>query len=105
MKHFNKDKRIINNYKEQEKMMILIYAQWCVNHGIDPIELYHEAYPEQQTNDVLEEAVRRTVSKEESDSISDDVLLQALQTFGNHDLAFVVQQKTNELEESKIEQD
>src|SRR5690625_7754778 len=93
MKHFNKDKRIINNYKEQEKMMILIYAQWCVNNGIDPIELYHEAYPEQQTNDVLEEAVRRTVSKEESDSISGDVLYQELVTYGSDGIAYLVEQK------------
>src|SRR5690625_3780014 len=97
MKHFNKDKRIINNYKEQEKMMILIYAQWCVNHDIDPIEHYQEAYPEQQTKDVLEEAVRRTVSKAETDSISDDLLLQALQTYENHDLCLIVQQKITEL--------
>lgn len=93
MKRFEHDEQVINNYQEQEKMMILIYAQWCINHQIDPISLYQEAYPDQLKNDTLEEVLELTVSRQESDEISHETVIQALQAFGNDDLAFVVQQK------------
>ncbi|WP_284141678.1 MULTISPECIES: hypothetical protein [unclassified Virgibacillus] len=88
-----KSKQVIENYQRDEKMMILIYAQWCMNHGIDAWELYTEAYPEQKANDALQEALELTVPQNEAMEIADETLLQALQLFGNEDLAFAVQKK------------
>lgn len=41
------EKRIIDRYKQDEETMILLFAQWCVNHDLDPHELYQNAYPNQ----------------------------------------------------------
>lgn len=84
--------QVVEAYRNDEKMMILIFAQWCVNHDQDPIALYSKAYPDQQGNAELNEAVELTVSKKESSSIPDEMVLNALQLFGNNDLAFVVQE-------------
>lgn len=89
---------IIENYQNDEKMMILIYTQWCINNNLDPKKLYHQAYPDQLQNDALEEALQLTVSKKQSDEIADETLLNVLQIFGNDDLAFVVK---NEIEKRK----
>lgn len=85
--------RVVEQYQKDEKMMILIYAQWCVNQGLDAVELYKQAYPNQGKNDALLTALEQTVAKEEADHISDEIVLQVLQLFGNDDLAFVVQQE------------
>lgn len=85
------EKHIIQNYKNEEKMMILIYAQWCINNDLDPTELYNKAYNNQNSNSALEEVLELTVSKNESDDISNETVINALQLFGNDDLAFVVQ--------------
>lgn len=85
--------KINANYQTEEKMMILIYAQWCVNHGLDPVMLYEKAYPGQGKNNLLVEAVAQTVSPDESEHISDATLLNALHVFENVDLAFVVQKE------------
>ncbi|HEX6594152.1 MAG TPA: hypothetical protein VF095_06150 [Bacillota bacterium] len=92
MDHDQQSKHVINNYKQDEKMMILIYAQWCVNNDLDPISLYEKAYPDQPNNEALQESLELTVPKTESDAIADHIVLQSLQLFGNNDLAFVVQQ-------------
>ncbi|GIN21222.1 hypothetical protein [Siminovitchia fordii] len=84
------EKKIIESYRKDEKMMILVFAQWCINHDLNPEELYKKAYPVQQENDALKEAMELTVSKEESEDIPDDTLLGVLSLFGNEDLAFVV---------------
>lgn len=86
-----REQRVIENYQNDEKMMILIYAQWCINNDLDPKELYEKAYPGQMKNSALVEALELTVSKEESDLIDDGVVLNILQVFGNVDLAFEVQ--------------
>lgn len=91
--HDEKSKQMISNYKEQEKMMILIYAQWCLNNDIDPIELYEKAYPDQFKNEALQEALSLTVPREESEEIAHETVIHALQLFGNDDLAFLVQQE------------
>ena len=83
--------QIIERYQNDEKMMILIFAQWCVNNDLDPVELYKTAYPDQYNNKALEESMELTVPKKESEEISDQTLLNVLQLFGNDDLAFVVQ--------------
>lgn len=85
--------KVIKQYEHDERTMVLVFAQWCVNHDLDPIALYHEAYPQQQPNPLLTEVMGETVAKEESEEISIDIVLYVLQMFGNDDLAFVVQEK------------
>lgn len=87
------EKQIIQNYEQEEKMMILIYAQWCINNDFDPIELYKKAYPNQSQNVALEEAIQKTVSKNDADDIPDEIVLNVLQLFGNDDLAFIIQKE------------
>lgn len=95
------EKQIIANYQSDEKMMILIWAQWCINNDLDPKIMYMETYPNQLDNPALREALALTVSKEESDHIDDQVVLNVLQVFGNDDLAFTVQEKINKREKGK----
>ncbi|WP_077324343.1 hypothetical protein [Virgibacillus siamensis] len=87
------EKKIIESYRQDEKMMILVFAQWCVNHDLDPEELYKKAYPDQMNNHALQEALELTVPKKESEDIPDPTVLQVLQLFGNDDLAFIVQEQ------------
>jgi hypothetical protein len=84
------EEEIIRNYQRDESMMILVFAQWCVNHDLDPNELYRLAYPQQAGNPALQQAIELTVPKEEAGDIPDDTLLGVLSLFGNDDLAFVV---------------
>ncbi|MEI3604084.1 hypothetical protein SPD48_00140 [Pseudogracilibacillus sp. SE30717A] len=92
MKLSRKDQLIIENYQNEEQMMVLIFAQWCVNNNLDAITLYKEAYPSQPENKALLEAIENTVPKEESEEISIEVVQQVLQLFGNDDLAFVIEE-------------
>ncbi|GAA5417499.1 hypothetical protein Pryu01_02573 [Paraliobacillus ryukyuensis] len=85
-----REQQIIENYQNQEKDMILLFAQWCINNKLDPITIYQEAYPMQPVNALLEEVMEYTVSANDSDEIDHELLLQVLQAFGNDDLAFVV---------------
>ncbi|WP_248926993.1 hypothetical protein [Paenibacillus hamazuiensis] len=82
--------QIIRNYQRDEQMMILVFAQWCVNHDLDPAELYERAYPDQAVSPALLQAVELTVPKEESEHIPDQTLLGVLSLYGNEELAFVV---------------
>lgn len=82
--------KIIDNYKQDEQMMILIFAQWCVNHDLDPAQMYMKAYPNQLTNYSLTQAIELTVPKDEAGDIADDTLLGVLSLFGNEDLAQIV---------------
>lgn len=84
------EKRVIESYQSDERMMILIFAQWCINNTLDPKELYVHAYPEQAKNVALKDALALTVSKEESEDIPDHSVLNVLEIFGNNDLAFIV---------------
>lgn len=92
MKMSEKDQYIIKQYQQDEAMMIVIYAQWCVNHQLDAIEIYREAYPDQPVNDELLKAMDETVAKEESEDISTGLVQHVLQIFGNDDLAFAMQE-------------
>lgn len=85
------EQKVIKNYQDDEKMMILIFAQWCINHDLEPKNLYIKAYPAQRKNHALNEALELTVPKAESDDIPDQTVLNTLQLFGNDDLAFIVQ--------------
>lgn len=98
MDHKQVEEKIIQNYQGEEKMMILVFAQWCVNHGLDPEELYLLAYPNQSTNPALKEAIELTVPKEEAGEVSDETLLAVLSLFGNDDLAYIV---TEEIRQRK----
>ncbi|MFC2947817.1 hypothetical protein [Virgibacillus sediminis] len=85
------EKKVIESYQNDERMMILIYVQWCVNNEIDPVALYEEAYPGQSKNQTLQDMLELAVPKNESENIADQTVLNALQLFGNDDLAFAVQ--------------
>ena len=89
--------RVIENYQRDEEMMILIFTQWCINHDLNPQEIYGRAYPGQKENEALLKAIDATVSKEESDHIPDETVLTALSMFGNEELGFVV----SEISESR----
>lgn len=91
------ENRIISNYQRDEQMMTLVFAQWCVNHSLDPAELYRRAYPDQSNNPALQQAIDLTVPKEESEEISNETLLGVLSLFGNDDLAFVVSEEIKKL--------
>lgn len=73
--------------------MVLIFAQWCVNHDLDPLELYRKAYPGQGDNSLLKQMVELTVPKEEAGVISDATVVNALSLFGNDELSFVVSEE------------
>lgn len=102
MEHIKKlNERVIQNYEHDEKMMVLIFTQWCVNNDVDPIQLYEKAYPEQRKNKLLEEMMAQTTAKEEAEQIADETVLNVLQMFGNDNLAFVVQQVIEKRSSSK----
>lgn len=90
------EQKVIESYKQDEKMMILVYAQWCINNNLDPEALYERAYPDQMDNQALKEAMELTVSKQEAEEIADQTLLNILQVFENDDLAFIVQEKIDD---------
>ncbi|WP_226038189.1 hypothetical protein [Aquibacillus saliphilus] len=91
------EKRIIEQYQQDENMMILVFAQWCVNNNLDPFELYLEAYPKQGKNPALLQAIDLTVPKQESEDIPEQSVLGVLQLFGNDDLAFVVSERIEKM--------
>ena len=93
-----KERQIIESYQKDEHMMVLVFSQWCINNGLDPMELYGKAYPGQMKNNVLEQVRELTVPKEESEEIPDQTVLNVLQLFGNDDLAFVVQEYKEKLD-------
>ncbi|MFC0472388.1 hypothetical protein ACFFHM_18340 [Halalkalibacter kiskunsagensis] len=86
------EEKIIGNFQRDEQMMILVFAQWCVNNDLEPATLYTQAYPNQLKNPSLQQAIELTVPKIESEHISDETLLGVLSLFSNEDLAFVVTQ-------------
>ncbi|WP_078380084.1 hypothetical protein [Sutcliffiella halmapala] len=91
------EQSIIENYQKEENMMILVFAQWCVNHDLDPAALYMKAYPDQANNPALAQALELTVTKEEAGEISNETLLGVLSLFGNDDLAFIVTEEMAQL--------
>jgi hypothetical protein len=91
------EKQIIANYQRDEHMMILVFAQWCVNKDLDPKEIYLRAYPEQVDNAALHQTIELTVPKEESSDIPDTTLLNVLSLFGNEDLAFIISEEIDKI--------
>lgn len=101
MNHTERDKFIIEQYKNDEAMMVLIFVQYCINQDLDPHAIYQEAYPNQQVNPAIHDALENTVSKKESEEISLEIVQQILQVFGNDDLAFVLQEKHDAAKQEK----
>jgi hypothetical protein len=97
MNHNELETKFIQNYQGEEKMMILVFAQWCVNHDLDPVEIYLQAYPNQSSNPALKEAIELTVTKEEAGEVADQTLLGVLSLFGNDDLAFIVTEEIRKM--------
>jgi hypothetical protein len=89
--------QVIENYQRDEQMMILVFAQWCVNNDFDPSILYKRAYPNQNVNISLQQALELTVSKEESGEIDDSTLLSVLSMFDNDELAYVISQEIEKM--------
>lgn len=87
------EQKIISQYQRDEGMMILVFVQWCINHDLDPQEVYQKAYPNQMKNPMLEQMIQLGVTKEEAGDIPDQTLLQVLSLFGNDELAFVVSEE------------
>lgn len=83
--------KVIEQYEADENMMIQIYVQWCVNHDINPLELYNRAYPNQASNNVILELMETT--EKNSTIIDTGTVLYVLQLFGNDDLAYVVSEE------------
>ncbi|MBB6450270.1 hypothetical protein HNR44_002253 [Geomicrobium halophilum] len=98
MGHEDIEKQVIDQYQQDENMMILVFAQWCVNQDLDPHELYKRAYPDQAMNAELEKTLELTVPKEEAGEVEDQTLLGVLSLFGNNELAMIV---TQEIEKRK----
>ncbi|WP_138418945.1 hypothetical protein [Aquibacillus sediminis] len=92
------EQKIIERYQQDENMMILVFAQWCVNNDLDPETLYVQAYPDQKENLALKKVLELTVPKNESEHIPAQTVLNVLQFFGNDDLAYMV---TKEIEKMK----
>ncbi|MBL4966687.1 hypothetical protein M1D69_01275 [Bacillus sp. PK3-037] len=85
------EKQLAEAYERDENMMILVFAQWCVNHDLDPLELYAKAYPQQKLNESLKKTVEELiVPKNESEHIPDQTVIAVLEMFGNIDLAQAV---------------
>ncbi|MEX2460520.1 MAG: hypothetical protein WD469_04355 [Paenibacillaceae bacterium] len=93
--------QVIQNYQRDEQMMILIFAQWCVNNALDPLVLYRKAYPDQMNNPALQQTLNLTVTKEEAGEIDDATLLSVLSMFDNDELAYVVTQEIDQLAKLK----
>ncbi|GBF74221.1 hypothetical protein PA598K_02554 [Paenibacillus sp. 598K] len=78
---------IIARFRDDEQTMIAVFAQWCVNKGLDPLNVYRQAYPGQPDSPALLDAIRQTVVPEEARDITDDLLFTVLGLFGNDDLS------------------
>ena len=83
--------KVIEQYEADENIMIQIYVQWCINHDINPLELYNRAYPNQASNNVILELMETT--EKNSTIIDTGTVLDVLQLFGNDDLAYVVSEE------------
>src|SRR5699024_8932655 len=95
------DKWVIEQYEADEEMMVLIFAQWCVNHHLDPVHSYEEAYQNHQANRLLQHGIEKATERDEGVDIATEVVLHVLQEFGNDDLAFVVQAQAETIHNKK----
>ncbi|WP_391209114.1 hypothetical protein [Psychrobacillus sp. L4] len=82
-----KDK-IIQQYEEDENIMIRLFAHWCANHDINAATLYKNAYPHQHENGILLNIMKET--EKDNLQVDTETVIHVLQLFGNEDLAFEV---------------
>ena len=87
MKQNEWEQQLIERYQDEEEMMIVIFAQWCINRELDPLLVYSEAYPGQGANAALEAAVQQTLPPAQAQEITDDLLFTVMGLFGNDQLA------------------
>ena len=90
------DEQVIQKYQEDEQLMIQLFVQWCVNHELDPNELYGRAYPEQPKNASLQKVLKELDDADHLE-IDNETMLDVLQLFGNYDLAFVLSEEIERL--------
>ncbi|MDR4433563.1 hypothetical protein [Bacillus tequilensis] len=96
------EKQLAEAYERDENMMILVFAQWCVNHDLDPLELYGKAYPQQKLNESLKKTMDDlVVPKHEAEHIPDQAVIGVLEMFGNTDLAQAVHEAISERNQQK----
>ncbi|WP_082208384.1 hypothetical protein [Paenibacillus dauci] len=99
-----REEQVLESYRQDEDMMILVFTQWCVNNGFDAKDLYQRAYPDQVDNPRLEQGIRLTVPKEEAGDIPNDTLFGVLSVYGNEDLAFVISEALEDQEAARRRQ-
>ena len=90
------DEQVIQKYQEDEQLMIQLFVQWCVNHELNPNELYARAYPEQPENASLQKEVKEMDNVDPLE-IDNETMMDILQLFGNYDLAFVLSEEIERL--------
>ena len=83
------DELVIQKYQEDERVMIQLFVAWCVNHELNPNELYSRAYPDQQKNPLLQKVLSE-MDETEQIEIGNETMLDVLQMFGNDELAFEI---------------
>lgn len=86
------DEQIIKKYKEEERLMVRLFVQWCSNYKLDAHKLYNKAYPNQQKNPLLQ-SVLDDITEDEEFEMDNETMLDVLQMFGNFDLAFIVSEE------------
>ena len=89
---------ISQKYKQEEELMILLFAQWCINHDLEPEGIYQKAFPSQSKNAQLTHAVEQTIPKSEADEIPLVSLLEVLSWFEQDELAFIVSEEASRLD-------
>lgn len=90
MNRSERDQYIIERYQAGEAEMILLFVEWCHHHKLDPLEIYREAYPNQELPENLIEINQDKLESNDTFELKTALLLDVLQLYGNDDLAFVV---------------
>jgi len=91
------ERQMVEQFERDERMMILVFAQWCINYDLDPVALYTRAYPQQADNVELREALKIVVPKEEAGPIGEHIVLGMLAAYNNDELAAVVTEEIAKL--------
>lgn len=97
--HLSIDDQVIKNYQKDEQVMIQLFANWCSNNQLDAMQLYANAYPNQEENRSLQKVMNEFNESERID-VPNETMLDILQMFGNYDLAYVVTKEIERLANS-----
>lgn len=90
MNHSERDQYIIERYQAGEAEMILLFVEWYHNYDLNSLEIYREAYPNQEFPEKLIEMNQELIESKEAVQIEKSLLLEVLQLYGNDNLAYVV---------------